>query len=114
MSYSYYGDFETFMHDDGDGRIFRMLVYKKIFTPLEQEKKYIDQGVYTDICYQDVVVKEVIPLGDNSEDLLIGFQYLYDYDDYGADEYDVHYHKLSDIELLYSPLNEKEYRDEEE
>lgn len=106
-----YGDWETFMHDVGEDRIFRMLQYKKIFTPAEIEHKYIDQSIYTDNTYQDVTIEEWIVL---EEDILLGLAYLYDYDDFENDNPTIHYHKLSDIELTYDPELDKEYRVESE
>lgn len=36
-------DWETFIHDYNDEKIFKVSRYKKIYTPFEQEKKYIDE-----------------------------------------------------------------------
>lgn len=102
-----YGDFETFMHDVGEDRVFRMLEYKKIFTPYEQDKKFIDQSVYTDTCYQDVTIEEWTVL---EEDILLGLAYLYDYEDFENNNPIIHYHKLSDIELTYDPKIDEEYK----
>ena len=42
-----YGSFFEFLEKNKD-RIFRFWVYKRMFTPLEQEKMYLDQDVYED------------------------------------------------------------------
>ena len=47
-----FGDFETFLLDCGE-RLFRYLVYKRMFTPHEIEKKYSDQSEFNDAYYQD-------------------------------------------------------------
>ena len=101
-----YGDFETFMHDVGGDRIFQMLVYKKVYTPYEQEKKFRDESVYTDDSYQDIKIKEVVPLDG---DILLGVQPLFDYDDLDCDKPRIEYYKMSDIELSYNPATEEEY-----
>ena len=42
-----YGDFFSFLERNKD-RLFRFWVYKRMFTPLEQEMMYTDQDVYED------------------------------------------------------------------
>jgi hypothetical protein len=101
-----YGDLETFMHDVGGDRIFQLLIYKKVYTPYEQEQKFRDESVYTDNSYQDIKIKEVIPLDG---DILLGVQLLFDYEDLDSENPRIEYHKLSDIELSYNPATEKEY-----
>ena len=101
-----YGDLETFMHDVGEDRIFQLLIYKKVYTPYEQEQKFRDESVYTDNSYQDIKIKEVIPLDG---DILLGVQPLFDYEDLDSENPRIEYHKLSDIELSYNPATEKEY-----
>ena len=101
-----YGDFETFMHDVGGDRIFQMLIYKKIYTPYEQEQKFRDESIYTDDSYQDIKIKEVIPI---EGDILLGVHCLYDYDDFDCDKPRIEYHKMSDIELSYNPATEEDY-----
>ena len=49
----------------------KALPHKRIFTPLEQEKKYIDECVYEDTNAQTGIIREVVVLPDN--DLLLGF-----------------------------------------
>jgi hypothetical protein len=104
-----YGDFETFMHDVGEDRICQMLVFKKMFTPYEQEQKFRDESVYVNDCYDDVKIREVVQLQD---DLLIGVQFITDTDDLDDDNYRIQYYKLSDIELAYNPITESEYFDD--
>ena len=102
-----YGDFFSFLKHNKD-RIFRFWVYKRLFTPLEQEQKYIDQGEFEDYHAQTGIIKEVIILPDN--DLLLGFYIILDTT---ADEVDEHrhlqYYKLSEIRMEYRPVDMEEY-----
>lgn len=74
-------DLETWMLDNADMRIFRVWKYKKVFTPLEQEKKYCDQGVYENETADFMWLEEVVEL-DNGR-VMFGFK-----DAYLAAEYD--------------------------
>jgi len=58
-------DFLTFMLDNSEN-VFRYWVKKTIFTPLEQEKKYIDQGEYVNTeCYYAYITDAIeLPDGD--------------------------------------------------
>lgn len=108
MSCDFYGDLETFLHDT-DGRIFKYWVYKKVYTPYEQDAKFFDESIYESNECTYGIIREVIPIGD---DLLVGFNNIYD--EQSADDLTptVNYYKLSDICLEYSPKDEKEIRDE--
>lgn len=97
------GDFWTFLRDTSD-RIFRYWVYKRVFTPLEQEKKYIDQSEYEDTCAHTGIIRECAELPNG--DFLLGFS------DPGS-EY-TEYYRLSEIRLAYSPDDaESDYDDPE-
>ena len=93
-------DFETWLHDYGD-RVYRYWVYKRMFTPLEQEQKYVDQCCYEYETCSYGVVKEAIELPDG--DILLGF---IDPNDEGTCvEGYINYHKLSEIHLVFCPLD---------
>lgn len=102
-----YGDFFSFLERNKD-RIFRFWVYKRLFTPLEQEQKYIDQGEFEDYHAQTGVIKEAIILPDN--DLLLAFYII---SDTSVEEVDEHrhlqYYKLSEIRMEYRPVDMEEY-----
>ena len=102
-----YSDFFSFLERNKD-RIFRFWVYKRLFTPLEQEQKYIDQGEFEDYHAQTGIIKEAIILPDN--DLLLGFYIILDTT---VDEVDEHrhlqYYKLSEIRMEYRPVDMEEY-----
>lgn len=102
-----YNSFFEFLEKNKD-RIFRFWVYKRIFTPLEQEQKYIDQGEYEDYHAKLGIIREVILLPDN--DLLLGF---YIPGTETADEEDefmhLDYYKLSEIRMEYRPVDMEEF-----
>ena len=101
-----YGDWETFMHDVGGDRIFQMLVYKKLYTPYEQEQKFMDETVYEDDTYTDIKIRETIPIDG---DILLGVQCLFDEEDLDSKNQKIEYHKLGDIQLSYNPEREKQF-----
>lgn len=93
------GDFWTYLQDVGP-RVFRYWVYRRMFTPDEQSKKYIDQEFFEDSYCKMGIIKECIQLPDN--DLLIGFM---DMDEEGVIGEDgnrsISYYKLSEIRMEY-------------
>ena len=103
---SYYGDFNTFWLDDGQDRLFRMLVYKRMFTPYEQGKAYMDESQFEDTYYQYVFIREVIELGNG--DYLLGVQQI-DID-MGDIFQGITYYRLSEIRLSYNPDDINELR----
>jgi hypothetical protein len=97
-------DFETFMHDYADGRIFRYYRYKEIFTPYEQENKFSDESIYenggyANFCY----IRQAIELPDG--DILLKLEHTHDPEDNVLYEDDEEqpvmyvYEKLSNIKL---------------
>ena len=102
-----YGNFFEFLQKNKD-RLFRFWVYKRLFTPLEQEKKYIDECVYEDTHAHTGIIREVIVLPDN--DLLLGF-YIPCCDTVDEeDEYKhIDYYKLSEIRMEYRPVDMEEF-----
>ena len=67
-----WGDIHTWLSDVGEERVFRLWIFKKMFTPYEQDEKFLDESVYVDDTCKFVMIKELIELPDG--DLLIGFQ----------------------------------------
>ena len=80
-----------------DGHIFRFWVYKKMFTPYEQDKKFSDETIYeNEHCSYGRII-EISPLPDG--DVLLAFQVDDNYEN-GINDIDyVTYHKLSEIQL---------------
>lgn len=102
-----YGSFFEFLEKNKD-RVYRYWVYKKIFTPFEQEKKYMDQGEYVDSHAELGIIREAIILPDN--DVLIGFYRVSEAINQEADEYiSLNYYKLSEIRLDYHPVDMEGY-----
>ena len=70
-------DFETWLLDESDNRIFRYLVYKKVYTPLEQEKKYIDESEFEDGgMYTMAKIEEAIDMGNGN--WMLGMREIYE------------------------------------
>lgn len=105
-------DLETFIHDEGQTKIFRMYKYRKLFTPYEQDKKYSDESVFENGNYPSYVrIIDAIELPDG--DVLL--KLLDDIPVYErTEDYENHpciylYEKLSDIKLeLWEDDNKEE------
>ena len=87
-------DMETWSCDNSD-RIYRFVVYKKLFTPYEQEHKFMDESQFEDTHYRFGFIEEVIELGNG--EWLLGFREIIDGEVCGC----INYFKLSDIQLSY-------------
>lgn len=96
------GDIWTWLQDVS-GRVFRYWVYKRMFTPLEMEQKYVDQYVFEDSHANTGIIRECIQLPDG--DFLLGFQSF----DGCTSAFDLpgglEYYKLSEIRLAYYPAD---------
>ena len=99
-----WGDIHTWLSDVGEERVFRMWVFKRMFTPYEQDKKFSDESVYVDDECKFVMIKELIELPDG--DLLIGFQ------DTDSDNLYLEYYKLSEIRLDYFQSDKERLEDD--
>lgn len=95
-------DFETWVLDNPD-RIYRYWVYKRMFTPYEQEEKFMDESQFVASTCSFGCIREAIELPDG--DILLGFVDPEDYDT-DRDLY-IAYHKLSDINLAFSPSDKE-------
>ena len=76
-------------------RIYRFLVYKKLFTPYEQEQKFTDESQFEDTHYRFGLIEEAIELG--SGEWLLGLREVVDCE---VCRY-ISYFKLEDIQLSY-------------
>ena len=79
---------------------FRFWVYRRMYTPLEQDKKYMDESYYEDTYCKIAYIREVIILPDN--DILLGFEdaeFAGDTDEEGRSDTAIWYYKLSEIRL---------------
>lgn len=105
-----YDSFQAFFQSNPD-RLYRFWVYKHVFTPLEMEKKYIDQGEYESSHAQIGVIREVIPLPGN--DMLLGIAVIYENISELQDEsHTLAYYRLSEIRLNYVPMDGENYAEE--
>ena len=79
-------DLETFMLDNDD-RIYRYVVYRRMFTPYEQEEKFQDESFYEDDHYTFARLNEAVELGNG--EWLLGFRVIDEYtgEDSGYTEY---------------------------
>ena len=102
-----WGDIHTWLSDVGEERVLRMWIFKKMFTPYEQDEKFLDESVYVDDTCKFVMIKELIELPDG--DLLIGFQ---EADDTDSDNLYLEYYKLSEIRLDYCQNDKESLEDE--
>lgn len=104
MAYSW-GDIHTWLSDEAEDRVFRMWIFKRMFTPYEQDEKFSDESIYEDDTCKFVMIKELIELADG--DYLIGFQ------DVDRDDLYIEYYKLSEIRLDYCQSDKERLYDEE-
>lgn len=100
-------DFETWLHDVGEDRLFRFLVYKRSYTPYEQAERFIDQTEFEDIMFSFGRIEEAIDLGG---DWLLGIRQEFD----GDVSETVEYYKLSEIRLSWRAKDDITEEDEDE
>ena len=100
-------DMETWLLDN-EGRIFRFVVYRRMFTPQEQAAKYSDETCFEDGgTYQFGVIEEAVELGHG--EWLLGIREIYD----GTLCRIVSYYRMSEIRL-HCFDNDQGMLDEEE
>lgn len=101
-------DLETWLLDN-DGRIYRYLVYKRMFTPYEQKEAFDDETQFEESTYTFAKISEAIDLGGG--DWLLGLTEV-DPDTLESYSY-TEYYKLNEIRLAYFG-DEKRKREEDE
>lgn len=100
-------DFETWLHDVGEDRLFRFLVYKRSYTPFEQREAFVDQSEFDTDAYRFGRIEEAVDLG--SGEWILGFRE--ELDDYVSDT--VSYYRLSEIRLSWREADVTGEEDEE-
>ena len=100
-------DMETWFLDNSD-RIYRFVVYKKLFTPYEQDKKFSDESQFEDTNYRFGFIEEAIELGQG--EWLLGFREVID----GEVCSYISYFKFSDIQLSFFEQDQGMLSDEDE
>lgn len=105
---SIYDNIRKFFQETEE-RIYRFWVYRRVFTPLEQEKKYMDQSQYEETHARFGIIREMIPLPDG--DVLLGFAELFDdiAELSNEETQSLGYYKLSEIRLAYYPNDVREF-----
>ena len=84
-------DFETWLMDNNH-RIFRYWIYRRMFTPAEQDAKYSDESCFESTQCMLGLIEEAIELPDG--DILLGMR---DPEDNGTGQ--MEFYKLSEIRL---------------
>lgn len=97
-----YNSFAEYLKSLPPDTIFRLWQYKRMFTPYEQDEKFMDESQYVNTMADKVRILDVIDLPDG--DLLLATTYAY-----GDGKY-ISYYKLSEISL---GKNEKDMEEEE-
>ena len=100
-------DMETWFLDNRN-RIYRFVVYKKLFTPYEQDKKFVGESQFEDIHYRFCFIEEAVELGHG--ECLLGLREIIDNE---VCEY-IHYYRLSDIQLSYFEQDQNMLSNKEE
>lgn len=101
---TFYKDLQEFLKDK-EGKIFRIWVFKRMFTPYEQEQKFSDDSLYEDSTASLVTIHEVIPLPDG--DVLIGVRTI-DFGDSDDKPY-IEYYKLSELRINFNAEDSDKY-----
>lgn len=101
-------DLETWLIDN-DERIYRYFVYKRMFTPYEQQKAFEDETIFEDDYCTFAKITEAIDLGNG--EWMLGLTGV-DGDTLELNTY-TEYYKLSEIRLSYFG-DEKKIRDIED
>lgn len=87
-------DMETWLRDNPD-MVFRFLVYRRMFTPDEQDAKYSDETFYENGgAYQYGIIEDAVDLGGG--EWLLGIRIMDDETLYD----EVNYYRLSEIRLF--------------
>ena len=124
MSEKTYGitDIGTWWNDEAKNKVFRYLTYKKVYTPYEQDKKFVDESMFED-DYHFGVISNIVEIPN---DVLIEFEDGYfDWKISNIFQFTgmKSYKKLSDISLeqydkdnediIFKEKEEIEYEEEE-
>lgn len=106
-----YKDVQEFFETHSD-RLFRYLVHKRMFTPYETAKQFMDQSCYESSYYHRGYIRDVVILPDG--DVLLGIAEILESDADLHDEYrSMKYYRLSEIRLEYFPKDADEYAEEQ-
>lgn len=87
-----------------EGDVFMFWVYRRLFTPYEQQEAFMDESYFEDAHAQSGRLVECVPLGERS-DYLLGFQ-IADEDGIALDY--LEYYRLSELRLALNTHDEQE------
>lgn len=87
-------DVETWLLDESE-RIYRFLVYRRMFTPYEQQQAFIDDSQFESDYYSFGIIEEAMDLAVG--DWLLGIREIID----GEFSDELVYYRLSEIRLSY-------------
>ena len=105
-SMTVYEDFRQFI-EQNPNRIYRYWVYRRMYTPYEQKQGFMDESFFEQSQALFGVIREVIPLSNG--DLLLGIADITeDASELTAENRQRAYHRLSDLLLMYMPLDAQE------
>jgi hypothetical protein len=97
-------DMETWLHDFDD-RIYRYVVYRKMFTPYEQEKRNKDETPFESVYYRFGKIEEVVNIGEGK--WMIGFRNVINHN--LSDK--IEYYMLDEIRIELWERDQKMIRD---
>ena len=97
-----YGDMETFIHDFSD-KLIRFWVYKKVFTPYEVDKKFIDQSDFESSTATFGYIRVAVNLGGG--DYLLGIEPYFGDDN---PDKDLWFYRLSEIRFNILEIDQLE------
>lgn len=87
-------DFRDWLFNHANGKIFRYVIYRRVYTPYEIERAFSDESMYESSHYTSCYIEEAIEL--DGGDWLLGTREVFD-DDSVSNHLD--YVKLSEIRL---------------
>lgn len=97
-------DLETWINDNKD-IIFRIARYKRIFTPYEQEKKFIDEDIFEEM-YNGTITKAI----ETNNEVILEIEVWYEDTDFEMKRSKItNYELLSNIQI--SKIEDEEDQD---
>lgn len=102
-------DMETWLLDN-DNKVFRYVVYRRMYTPYEQKQAFIDETFYEDTHYNLGYIEEAIDMGDG--EWVIGFRNVCDGDETDLGRID--YYKLSEIRLSCFDIDQNNFEEDDD
>lgn len=102
----FYENFADFLHENPN-RIYRYWIYRHGYTPYEQKQCFSDESLFEETrgCYG--VLREVIPLSGGN--VLLGFaEFAEDTSEIVSGDRAIAYYRLSDLRLVYMPIDADE------